>query len=45
LIVSYQVTQELEIEELIKRWLPYVRVIKPLSLKDRIEEELRGYLK
>ena len=44
LIVSYQVTQELEIEELIKRWLPYVRVIEPLSLKDRIEEELRGYL-
>ena len=44
LLLSYQVTQELEVEELIKRWLPYVKVIKPLSLKERIEGELRGYL-
>ena len=33
LIISYQVTQELEIEELIKKWLPYVYILKPLSLK------------
>ncbi|MEA2017123.1 MAG: WYL domain-containing protein, partial [Campylobacterota bacterium] len=32
LIVSYKVTQEYEVEELIKRWLPYVKVIEPLSL-------------
>jgi len=45
LIVSYKVTQEMEVEELIKRWLPYVKVIKPLSLKQKIEDELREYLK
>ncbi len=44
LIVGYQVTQEMEIEELIKRWLPYVWVVEPLSLRKRIERELRGYL-
>jgi len=44
LVVSYQVTQELEVEELIKRWLPYVWVVEPLSLKERIEGELKGYL-
>jgi predicted DNA-binding transcriptional regulator YafY len=44
LIISYQVTQEIEVEELIKRWLPYVRVIEPLSLKEKIEGELRWYL-
>ena len=44
LLVGYQVTQEVEVEELIKRWLPYVRVIKPLGLRDRIAEELREYL-
>lgn len=44
LLISYQVTQELEIEELIKRWLPYVRVIEPLSLKEKIESELKEYL-
>ena len=44
LLVAYQVTQEMEIDELIKRWLPYVWVVEPLSLKSRIEGELRGYL-
>lgn len=44
LIISYKVTQELEIEELIKRWLPHVKVIEPLSLKEKIESELREYL-
>ena len=44
LLISYQVTQEIEIEELIKKWLPYVKVVEPLSLKEKIEGELRGYL-
>ena len=45
LIVSYRVTQEMEVEELIKRWIPFVKVIKPPSLKQKIEDELREYLK
>ena len=44
IILSYRVTQELEVEEIIKKWLPYVKVLKPLSLKEKIEEELRKYL-
>ena len=44
LLIGYKITQEIEIDELIKRWLPYVWVIKPLSLRDRIEGELTGYL-
>lgn len=44
LLVKYAVTQEKEIEELIKKWIPYVKVIKPLSLKEKIENELKGYL-
>ncbi len=44
LLISYQVTQEIEIEELIKRWFPYIRVIKPLSLKEKIETEIKKYL-
>lgn len=42
--VSYEVTQEIEIEELVKKWLPYVKVIEPLSLKNKLEDELKGYL-
>lgn len=45
LIVSYKVTQEYEVEELIKKWIPYVKVIEPLSLKQKIEDELKEYLK
>lgn len=45
LIVEYKVTQEYEVEELIKKWLPYVKVIEPLSLKNKIENELKEYLK
>lgn len=44
LLISYEVTQEIEIEELIKKWLPYVRVVEPLSLKNKIENELIKYL-
>jgi predicted DNA-binding transcriptional regulator YafY len=45
IVYSYQITQLLEIEELIKRWLPHVKVIEPLELKEKIETELQEYLK
>lgn len=44
IVLKYQVTQLMEIEDLIKRWLPHMRVIEPLELKEQIESELRVYL-
>lgn len=44
LVIKYQVTQLIEIEELIKRWLPHVRVIEPIELKEKIVVELKQYL-
>lgn len=44
LIIAFKVTQEMEVESLIKSWLPFVKVISPLSLKNKIEEELKTYL-
>jgi len=44
LVLSFRVTQEMEMEELIKKWLPHMRVISPLSLKEKIESDLREYL-
>jgi len=44
IIIKYRVTQELEVEEIIKKWLPYVKVISPISLKNKIEDELKQYL-
>ena len=44
LLVSFEVTQEREIEEIVKKWIPNMKVIKPLSLKEKIEIELKKYL-
>lgn len=35
----------MEVEDLIKRWIPHVKVISPPSLKIQIEDELKEYLK
>lgn len=45
LVISYKITQDLELEELVKRWLPYIKIEKPLSLQEKINQELKEYLK
>ncbi len=45
LVLSFKVTQNMEIEELVKRWLPHIKVITPESLKKKIDRELKEYLK
>ena len=44
IVVSFTVTQELEIEELIKKWVPYIKVIEPASLDEKIKNDLQKYL-
>ncbi len=44
LLLSFKVTQEMEMEELVKKWIPYMRVIEPQSLKETIAADLRVYL-
>lgn len=44
IIVSFEVTQEREIEDLIKKWLPYIKVIEPLSLDKTIRGDIKKYL-
>jgi len=44
LLLSFFVTQELEIEELIKKWIPYLKVIEPLSLDEKIKSDIKKYL-
>lgn len=44
LIISFTVTQEMEVEDLIKRWIPHIKVLSPLSLKLKIKEDLLKYL-
>jgi predicted DNA-binding transcriptional regulator YafY len=44
LVLSYEVTQDMEMNEVIKKWLPYLKVLSPNSLKESIEKDLREYL-
>ena len=44
LLLTFKVTQEMEIEELVKRWIPFVKVIEPKSLKEKIDSDLKKYL-
>ena len=43
-VYSYTVTQEKEMEELVKKWIPNIKILEPLSLKNKIEEDLKKYL-
>ncbi len=44
LLVKFTVTQDIELKDLVKRWLPYVKVISPLSLKNKIAKDIAHYL-
>lgn len=44
ILVSYKVTQELEVEELIKKWIPHVKVIQPKFLKDKLQNEMKEFM-
>jgi predicted DNA-binding transcriptional regulator YafY len=43
LILSFAMTQELEVESFIKSWIPHIHVIEPLSLKTKISDDLKRY--
>ncbi len=44
LILSFIVTQTLEVEETIMKWIPHIRVVSPIALKHSIEDKLKKYI-
>ena len=42
LLLEYRVTQYQEIEELLIKWLPHIRIIEPVALRDYLEEVLKN---
>lgn len=44
IILLFTVTRELEVEELIKKWLPYLKVLEPLTLDEKIKNDIKKYL-
>jgi len=45
LLLSYTVTQDLEMMDIVKRWIPYMKVVSPVSLKEQIAKDITKYLK
>jgi predicted DNA-binding transcriptional regulator YafY len=44
LVLSYRVTQIIEMDDLVKRWIPHIRVVSPVALKEKIINEISAYL-
>ncbi len=45
LLVSYLISNDMEIIPLIQRWIPFVSVVEPLRIKEKIDENLRLFMK
>jgi len=44
IIVTFEVTQEKEVEDLIKKWLPFIKVLEPITLDKKIKLDIEKYL-
>jgi len=44
LIISFEVSHDEDIDNIIKSWLPDIEVLKPKRYKDKIKKELKEYL-
>lgn len=44
LLVSFDVSSDEDVDNLIKSWLPHIEVVSPKRFRDRIADELRAYL-
>ena len=45
LLVSYLISNDMEIIPLIQRWIPFVSVVEPLRIKEKIDENFRLFTK
>lgn len=45
IIVTYEITHEMEIIPLIQRWIPYVKVIEPVEIREKVEQNIRQFMK
>lgn len=43
--VSFEISHNEDLDNLVKSWLPHIEVISPLRFRERISRELRQYLK
>jgi predicted DNA-binding transcriptional regulator YafY len=44
-LVSYEVSNDMEIIPIVQRWIPFVKVIEPLRVKEKIEKNIENFIK
>jgi len=44
LLLSFQVTNDMEVLPLVKKWLPHLKIISPLTTKTNLQNQLKTYL-
>ena len=44
LLMKFTVTQEFEVEGLIKQWVPHLKIISPKSLHEKIKSDFLSYI-
>lgn len=45
ILVTYEITNDMEIIPLIQQWIPHVQVIEPLDLKEKIVKNIERFMK
>jgi predicted DNA-binding transcriptional regulator YafY len=43
--VSVEITNDMEIIPFVKYWIPHIKVLEPLSVKEAIESDLKAYIR
>ena len=44
MVISVEITDDMEIVPVVKYWLPYIKVLEPQSIIEKIEKDLKQYL-
>ena len=44
-VVSTNISFDDEILNIVKQWIPYIEILKPIELQERLEDILKNYLK
>ena len=44
ILLSYEVCNDMEIIPIIQRWIPHLKVIEPLRIKEKVEKNLRKFM-
>ncbi len=45
ILVSYMISNDMEIIPIIQRWIPFIKVIKPLRIRDKIIKNIEQFMK